>query len=116
MAIPNQLLTFFIPETEGEGFQAPKEGHRFDRLEKRLGFVAFFQVIIRYARAKMVDVMEANVAGKPLQHSRQLVERTPLHGGGCVIPFLIPLPINTLELMLDVEQPYPGRSGHHRHR
>ena len=56
--------------------------------------------------------MIADVARKPLQNSRQLVERTALQGGGCVIPFPAPLPVDAFELVLHVKQPEPGGTRH----
>src|SRR6185503_1066088 len=65
-AVPHELPTLFIPKPEGERLQAAQQGNRFHRLEKRLGLVAFFEVVVRNARAQMMNVMKPNVAGEPL--------------------------------------------------
>ena len=74
LAVADQPVLLFIPETESERFQAPQQRDGFDGLKQRLRFVAFLQVIIRNARAEMMNVMKADIAGKPLQDSRQLIE------------------------------------------
>src|SRR5687768_1435036 len=88
VAEPHQLSALFIPETEGEGLQDGEEGDGLDALEKGMGAVASLEVVIGNARAEMVNVMEADVAGKPLEYLRQFVEGTALQGGGGVIPFV----------------------------
>ena len=60
----------------------------------------------------MVNMVEANIAGKPLQHFGQLVIGTALHRGQRVIPFGFVGPIGIFELMLGVEKEsaYTGRN------
>src|SRR5690242_13768407 len=72
-------------------------------------------MIIRNARAEMMNVMKSDIAGEPLQHFRQLIKRTPLEGCSAVIPILGSLPVSSLELMLNVEQPDAGRTSDHHH-
>ncbi len=75
---PTSFAIFLIPQTVGSGFQAGAQGDRRHGLEKRLGLVAFLEVVIRNARAQVVDVVKADVAGEPLEHPRQLVIRAAL--------------------------------------
>src|SRR5688572_16136958 len=60
----------------------------------------------------MVNVVETNVPGKPLQDLWQLVERTPLQRRCGVIPILAAVPINVFKLMLHVEHPNSDCSTH----
>src|SRR6187401_312977 len=82
----DQFAFAFVPEAEGEGFEAPEEGHRFHGLKNGVSFVAFLQVIIRNARAEVMEMVIADVSGEPLEHSGQFVEGAALQGGGGVIP------------------------------
>src|SRR5882672_145611 len=107
-----QFATLFIPETEGERFEAGKQRDRLHRLKQRLRFVALLQVIIRNPRAEMMNVMKPDVARKPLQHLGQFVERTALQRRPGVIPVVATFPVNVLELMLHVKQPHACRAGH----
>src|SRR6185369_15155536 len=77
-AVADELLTAFVPKAIGEGFEAGKERNRFDGLKERFGAMAFLQMIVRNRRAEVMDVMKADVAGKPLQDFRQLVEGASL--------------------------------------
>lgn len=65
--VADQLATLFIPETEGEGFQTGEQRDRLDALEQRVGAVASLEIVVRDARAQMVNVMRADVAREPLQ-------------------------------------------------
>src|SRR5208283_4140822 len=78
VAVADQLVPLFIPETEGEGFETGEQCDGLHGLKQRLGLVALFQVIIRYPRAEMMDVMKPDVAREPLQYLGQFVERTAL--------------------------------------
>ena len=108
MAVAHQLAPLFIPETEREGFKAGKQRYGFNRLKQRLRFVAFLEMIIRNARAEMVNVMKANVAGEPLQQFGKFVKRAAIQRGRGVIPILAAFPVNSLELMLNIKQPHPN--------
>ena len=57
----------------------------------------------------MVNVVKANIAGEPLQHSRQAVIRTAFEGGANEIPIVVRLPVCVLELMLNKKQPATNR-------
>src|ERR1043166_4100345 len=67
--------------------------------------MALLKIVIWNTRAEMMNMMEADIPRKPLQHLRQFVEGTSLQGRRRVIPFLASLPIHPFKLMLNVEQP-----------
>ena len=73
--------------------------------------MAFLQMIIRDRRAEVMDVMKADVARKPLQYFRQLVEGTSFERSSAVIPVRTAFPMNIFELMLHVKQPHTRRPG-----
>ena len=54
-------------------------------------------------------MVQADVAGEPLQHLRQFVVGTPLQRGRRFVPFPVVRPVDVLVLVLDVEHPYPQR-------
>ncbi len=65
----------------------------------------------------MVNVIEADVAGKPLQNRRKRIVSTALRRGRRKIPLVVRLPIHVVELVLNVE--YPESSGspdHHNYQ
>ena len=78
MPVAHESALLFIPKPERERLEAGEQCDGFHRLKQRLGFVATLQIVIRNSRAQMVDVMEADVTGEPLQHLGQFVERTSL--------------------------------------
>ena len=61
-AVTDEALVLFVPETEGETFQAGEQSDRLDVPKQGLGFVTFFEVIVGNSRTQMMDVMKANVA------------------------------------------------------
>ena len=93
-AVADEAAVLFIPQPEGDGFQAGEQRDGLHLLEERIGLVAFLQVVIGNARTEVMDVMETNVSGKPLQHARKFVERTALQGRRRVIPVLTPFPVH----------------------
>src|ERR1022692_3869742 len=116
LAVADQPALLFIPETESERLQAAQQRDGFDGLKQRFCFVAFLQMVIRNARAEMMNVMKADVAGKPLQHFWQFVKRTAFQRRRGIIPLAAAFPKGALELMLPVKQPPPRRAGHHQDR
>jgi hypothetical protein len=113
MAVTDQFLALFVPETQAEGFQTREQRDGLHCLKKRIGLVAFFQVVIGNAGAEMVNMMKPNVAGEPLQNLRQLVEGTALQGRRREVPILSAFPINALELMLNIKHPYARATSRH---
>ena len=73
--------------------------------------MAFLEMIIRDRRAQVMYVMKADVARKPLQNFRQLVEGTSLERSIAIIPISAALPMNIFELVLHVKQPHASRAG-----
>ena len=115
MTVANKLSTLFVPKPEGERFKARKQSDWLYRLKQRFSFVALFQMIIRDAWAEMVNVVEADVAGKPLQYLGQFVERAAFERRCGVIPIPAAFPIDTLKLMLHVKKPHARRARSHCH-
>jgi len=108
--VADELLTAFVPKAIGEGFEAGKERDGFDGLKERFGAVTFLEVIVRNRRAQVMDVMKADVAGKPLQDFWQLVEGASLERSRAVIPIGAAFPMNVFELVLDVKEPHARRA------
>ena len=63
----------FVPETEAEASQTGEQGERLDGVEEGFGAVASLEMVIGDARAQVVDVMEADIAGKPLEKPWQFI-------------------------------------------
>jgi len=74
--------------------------------------VASLQVVIGNAWAEIVDVMKADIPGDPLQYLRQPVVGAAAQSGCRVVPLVVAFPVNTFELMLDIEQPQTGCAGY----
>jgi len=64
----------------------------------------------------MVDVMQPDVAGEELQHSRQPEVGAAAERRVQVTPASGTLPVGVFELMLDVEEPDANRAGEDRRR
>ena len=115
VAVADESLILLVPKSVAESFQAAAKGDGFDAVEKRMSFVAAFEVIVRNARAEMVNVMEADVTGKPLEDFREFVERTALQCGCGVVPLVATLPIGVFKLMLHVKEPDTCGTGDGHH-
>ena len=59
--------------------------------------------------AHVMNVVHSDIAREPMQDSWQIVERTSTKPRGVEVPGATLFPIGVLELVLDVEEPYPGR-------
>ena len=59
------------------------------------------KIIVRDAGAQMMNMVEPDIAGEPLQDSGQLVKRAAHERCVGVIPFVGTRPIGALELMLN---------------
>ena len=68
MTVANELTLLFIPEPERKRFEAGEQSDRLHSLKQWLGFVAALQIVVRNPRAEVMDVVEAYVAGEPLQN------------------------------------------------
>jgi len=71
--IAHQPPRALVPQAEAQALDAGEQGDRLDGLKERLGTVGCLEMIIGNARAQVVDMMEADVAGKPLENPGQLV-------------------------------------------
>ena len=92
----------FIPQTEVQRFQAVSKRKRLN-LEDRVLVVTFLQFVIGDLRAEVVNMMETNIAGKPLQHFGKFIERTAVHASLEELPILVALPVGRLKVMLNIE-------------
>src|ERR1700690_1984750 len=113
MAVADKFPVLLVPEPVGGGFETGEQRDGFHLLEERVGLMAFLQIVIRNARAQMMDVMETDVAGKPLQDARQFVEGTAFQSGGNVAPVFPAFPINIFKLMLDIKHPHARATSYH---
>src|SRR5688572_16959725 len=111
VAVANKSFALLVPKAEGKRLEARNEGQRLDRLKEGMTFVASLEVVVRNARTEVVNMMVADVAREPLEDARQFIERTALQCGSGEIPVLPALPIDTIELMLNIEQPDARGSG-----
>ena len=105
MAEADQPLPRLVPKAKGKGLEAGEERDRLNGLKKGMRFVTAFEVIVGNSGTQMVDVVEADVTGEPLEDLGQSVEGAPLKRGGGIIPFVSAFPINSFELVLHVEKP-----------
>ena len=74
--------------------------------------MALLEVIVRDARAEVVNVVKADVSGEPLENFWEFVKRAALECCGGKIPIVFALPVNTFELVLHVEEPDAGDGCH----
>lgn len=95
-----------VPESIGQRFEAHWQGDGFDPLEIRICIMTVLEMIIRDARTQVMNMMKANITGKPLQNLRELIEGTALQRRAGVVPFFTPHPVRILKLMLHVEEPH----------
>jgi hypothetical protein len=71
-----QLSLHFIVEVEVQGFETVAEGNRLYHPRFGHRFVAFLEAVIRDAGVEVMDVVVADVAGKPSKQGRKIIERT----------------------------------------
>ena len=74
MPVAHELLARFVPKPEAQRFQTGEEREGFHLLEEQVGAMAALKVIVRDARAEVVDVVVADISGEPLENLRQLIE------------------------------------------
>jgi hypothetical protein len=111
MPEPDELTALFVPEAEGQRFEALKESDRLDLLEERICIVTALEIVVRNTGAEMMNMVKADIPGKPLQDLGQFVKRTAFERSFCVIPVFAAFPVNAIELMLHIEQPHTSRPG-----
>src|SRR5262245_2614197 len=106
----HELPLLLAPEVETKRFEARPERDRGHLLKPGVLVVALLQRVVRDARAEMVNMVQPDIAGEPLQHFRQLEVGAAAQRGGGIIPVAMALPVSTLELVLDVEHPDPAQA------
>src|SRR6478609_2620428 len=79
----------------------PSDGRKLPVIPQHL-----WQSIIRNPAAQMVDVVDADIGGKPSQDARQVIVRAALQSGLMKAPAFVMGPERILELVLDIEQPH----------
>ena len=62
----HELAVFFVPKAEGHGFASFPESDGVDAGEDLVRVLTALEVLVGDARAEVVDVVEADVAGEPL--------------------------------------------------
>ena len=72
VAEANKAAASLVPQREERRGEAAPQGERRDRVELVHDLVGVAQPVIGDAGIEMVDVMEADVAGQPVQHPRQV--------------------------------------------
>src|SRR5262245_53209624 len=72
----HQLPALFIPQVQSKAADAARDAQPRHLQKCCTGVVTFAQPVIRNARAQVVNVMKANVAGTPVQKQWQIVEGT----------------------------------------
>lgn len=112
----DQLLNILVPQGQGDAFQTLPKGDFSDFWQVRGGVVTFLQAVIGDHATEMVEMVKADIAGKPLEDFRQIIIGAAEHGGTVEIPILTVIPSGIIELMLDKEHPAanPGRDADHR--
>src|ERR1700685_1285075 len=97
----HQFAPRLVPEREPRAGETLGEAKAPGTLKGRDGVESGAQAIVRDLDGEMMDVMEPDAAGEPVQKVRQVVEGAALEGRGLEIPLAAPLPVGVGELMLD---------------
>ena len=93
-----------VPQRELRAGQAAPQGQALGApAQLRVLQEAVAQAVARDPARQMMDVMEADVVGDPVQRARQVVERAPLERGGADVSARLGFPVRGLELVLHVE-------------
>src|SRR6185437_16009448 len=103
----------FIPKLHARAIEAGPKRESGCGLKLRAGLERGTQVIVRNARREVMDVMVADIAGKPMRDPRQVVVRASRERGSSRVPRLVPRPVRALERMLHVKKPYAQRAREH---
>ena len=85
----HELAHVLIPELELDGTKTASDGDRRDAGEDGVGVVGALQVVVRDPRVEVMDMVQTDVAGEELQHSRELqIGAAPQSGIGVAPPTL----------------------------
>ena len=63
----DEFTFLLVPETESEAFKSFNEGEGLHILENLVGVVAGLEIVVRDTRAEVMDVVEADISGEPLE-------------------------------------------------
>ncbi len=105
---PDQSAGFLVVEAQAQRPQALGQRQLVHLLEHGLLAEALREPVIGDRRAQVMDMVKADVAGEPVQNSRQRIHRAALQRDRHVIASIAALPVDPVELVLDVEQPDTG--------
>src|SRR5258708_10812819 len=112
----HQSARGFIPQRQPGASHAGLQAEAFRLAQLGILREAVPQPIIRNPARQVVDMVEADVAGHPVQDPRQIIERGALECRRLEGPACPAIPISLLALMLDVEEPDADRSGEQDNR
>ena len=101
----DEAVIFFVEESVSCAGQAGPDRQAGDLLEKRFRVMAFLETVVGNTGAQVVDVVETDIAGEPLENFGKFVERAPFEGCRCEVPLTFTGPVNILELVLHIEHP-----------
>ena len=66
MAKAHEYIALLIPKTKSEGIETRQQRDRLDRLEEGVRLMAQLKMVVRNAGTEVMNMMESNIAGKPL--------------------------------------------------
>ncbi len=103
----NHPFFLFTPEFVVHVFQTFPEGHRGDVfVEEGIVRRALFQVVVWNFGIQVVDVVEPDIARKPLHDAGQFVVSAAFYRRKYVFPLVFPLFIGAFVLVLHVKKPH----------
>ena len=108
---PNQFLRLLVPQPQRNTFQAGEQRDGVHLLELRVLVVALLQRVVGDARAEVMNVVQADIAGEPPQQPGQLEIGAAAQSSRGEIPVGAVLPIGILKLVLNVKQPDADGAG-----
>lgn len=102
----HEFAALFVVEVHvGEGdAKGVLEGHGGGHLHQVHLLLHLGEEVVGDLGGQVVDVVEADVPGEPLQDPGELEVGAPLHGGLEVLPAGVVLPVGVLKLVLHVEE------------
>jgi hypothetical protein len=86
VAQPNHASTLFVPELQTRALEARPQSQTGRTLQQWTGFERRAQPIVRNVRRQMVDMVVANISGKPMQDLWQIIMGAACNCGLTVIP------------------------------
>lgn len=102
-------LPVLIPQREAHAGEAVPEIEPANLPQRGMIPQDLRKPIERNAARQVMHVMHADIAGEPTERRRQFVERAAVQGRLGLAPFPGCFPGGSLELMLNVKEPHPGR-------